>query len=69
MNKDNRHELSIWDIFDPEDDVILPDTILGELYYIYCILSAIITNNCNRKLEWFRLKRQIRIYFRWRKNS
>ena len=69
MNKDFEIDLDIWDVYDADDDVILPDTIFGELYYIYCILSDIITNNCNRKLEWFRLKRQIRIYIQWRKNS
>ena len=42
-------DINVLEYYDPEDDVILPDTIWGELYYIYCNLEDIIFNRCNRK--------------------
>lgn len=67
MNFDCKN-INVLEYYNPEDDVILPDTIWGELYYIYCNLEDIILNRCNRKQEWFKLKRQIKIYIQWRKN-
>ncbi|MBR1619706.1 hypothetical protein IJ674_10800 [bacterium] len=63
------NDINVLEFYDSEDDIILPDTILGELYYIYCNLEDIILNRCDRKKEWFNLKRQIRIYIKWRRNK
>lgn len=68
INNDN-NDINVLEYYDSEDDIILPDTILGELYYIYCNLEDIILNRCDRKKEWFKLKRQIKIYIKWRKNK
>ena len=68
MNNDN-NDINVLEFYDSEDDIILPDTILGELYYIYCNLEDIILNRCDRKKEWFNLKRQIKIYIKWRNNK
>ncbi len=62
-------DINVLEYYDPEDDVILPDTIWGELYYIYCNLEDIIFNRCNRKESLRRLSVQIKIYIRWRKNK
>lgn len=69
MDVFDNNKINVWEFYDPEDDVILPDNIWGEIFYIYCVLEDIIFNRCNRKLEWFRLKRQIRIFIKWSKNS
>lgn len=68
MNNDN-NDINVLEFYDSEDDIILLDTILGELYYIYCNLEDIILNRCDRKKEWFNLKRQIKIYIKWRNNK
>lgn len=68
MNENFDEEINVMDFYDPEDDVILPDTIWGELCYICCNLDDIFFNRCDRKLTWFKLKRQIKIYIKWRKN-
>ena len=69
MNEIFDENIYVLEFYDSEDDIILPDTILGELYYIYCNLEDIILNRCDRKKEWFNLKRQIKIYIKWRKNK
>lgn len=67
MNVNFDEEINVLEFYDPEDDVILPDYIWGEFCYICCILEDIIFNRCDRKQEWFKLKRQIRIFIRWQK--
>lgn len=69
MNKNFDDNINVLEYYDPEDDVILLDTIWGELYYIYCNLEDIIFNRCNRKESLRRLNVQIKIYIRWRKNK
>lgn len=68
MNRNFDEDINVLEFYDPDDDCILPDNIWGELYYIYCNLEDIIFNRCDRKLTWFKLKRQMRIYIRWKKN-
>lgn len=54
--------------FDEEDDIILPQTVIGELVYICFILSDIIKTKDNRAKKWFELKRQIHFFIRWKRN-
>jgi hypothetical protein len=55
--------------FDENEDVILPDNIIGEAIYIGFILFDIITNNSNRKAKFLKLKRQIYFFSKWIKNK
>ncbi len=43
-----------------DEDIIIPDTLFGELLYIYYIGGEILT----KKEKWFELKRQIIFFFR-----
>lgn len=67
--KNDCEEINVLEFYNPEDDCILPDTIWGEFCYILCNIDDIIFNHCDRKQTWLRLKRQIKIYIQWRKNS
>ena len=46
-------------VFDEEDDIILPTTVWGELYYIWCVIKYMIKNRQFSESEYFKLKRQI----------
>lgn len=54
------------DDFDEEDDIILPDTYWGELVYIFYILRYMHKAK-DKKAEFQKLLRQIRIHMRWMK--
>lgn len=51
--------------FDPDEDIILPNSIWGEIVYIYFIIKEMIRHPETREIEWIRLKRQIRFFKRW----
>lgn len=53
--------------YEEYENVILPETMWGEIYYIYCMVKRIITSPKDREFQKYLLKRQIRIYGRWRK--
>lgn len=55
--------------FDEDDDVILPDTIFGELYLIIFVLFYMLCHPKERQKEWKYLKRQIRFFRLWMKNK
>ena len=54
------------DNYNPEEDIIIPNSIFGELYYVWCMWKEL--KNCSG-LEYFKkyddLKRQIRLFFSW----
>ena len=52
---------------DEDDDIILPDTIWGELVYIYYILKDIRKSKENRQDKLAKLKRQIKFFICWLK--
>ncbi len=52
--------------YEEYENVILPETMWGEIYYIYCMVKRIITSPKDREFQKYLLKRQIRIYRRWR---
>lgn len=53
---------------DEDDDIILPDTIWGELVYIKFILADMLKNPESFKDEFIKLKRQIYFFVLWMKN-
>lgn len=53
--------------FNPDEDIILPNTIWGEIVYIYYVIKYIIKHPKTRETEWIRLKRQIVFFKRWKK--
>lgn len=53
------------DSFDEENDIILPNSIFGEILYIFFIIRDIYKTNENREQKWIKLKQQIRFFFRW----
>jgi len=55
--------------FNEDEDVILPNSLLGELIYIFYIIRDIYTTKTNTEKKWFLLKRQIRMFRLWRKNN
>lgn len=54
MSKINMQNCEI----DEDDDIIIPKTFIGELYYIKCILFDIIKNHKDSKSELIKLRRQ-----------
>ena len=57
------------DNFNEDDDVILPNSLFGELVYIFYILRDMAKNRENIKKKWKLLKRQMRLFRLWRKNN
>ena len=55
--------------FDEDEDIILPDSIFGEIVYIFYILRDIFKNRKTASRQWFLLKRQVRMFKLWRKNN
>lgn len=55
--------------FDEDEDVILPNSIFGEIVYIFYILRYMYKNKDKRAKQWFLLKRQIRMFKLWRKRN
>lgn len=55
--------------FDEQNDIIIPDSIFGELIYNKCIIADICKNPNNRKYKWLLLRRQIRFFYLWMKNK
>ncbi len=56
-------------VFDENEDLPLPETILGEIRFIWFMIKYIIKNPDERKKEIFNLKRQFTIYIIWLKNK
>lgn len=54
---------------DEHDDIILPNSIFGEIIYIYYIVKDISSSKKNRKQKWNGLKRQVYFFWRWMKNK
>lgn len=54
---------------DDQDDIILPSSIWGEIYYIKCALYEIYKYPQMKKQKWTELRRQIMFFFRWMKNK
>lgn len=50
------------DFFDEEDDIILPVTVWGEMYYIWCILFDMFKRRDFSKSNLRRLKVQFKIW-------
>ena len=48
--------------FDEEDDIILPVTFWGEIYYIYCIVADMIKKRRFSKSELLKLKIQFNFW-------
>ena len=55
--------------FDEDEDIILPNSILGEIIYILFILDYMLRNKDKREKQWILLKRQIGVFKLWRKNN
>lgn len=53
--------------FDENEDIILPDTVWGEVVYIYCILSDMLKRPEKSGSNLTALLRQIRFFIRWKK--
>ncbi len=53
--------------FDEDDDIILPNSIFGEIYYIWCITSDMLKTRKNLDKKWMLLKRQIYFFIKWLK--
>lgn len=53
--------------FDEDEDIILPDTLWGEIIYIKFILIDTFKNPKKLKTNYTRLIRQIRFFNRWMK--
>lgn len=51
-------------IFDEEDDIILPETFWGEIVYIKFVIVDMIKHQKNLKEKFIRLKRQIYFFLR-----
>lgn len=54
--------------FDPDEDIILPNSVIGEIYYIYCIILDIFKHRKEKeyiKSEFVSLKRQIKFFKKW----
>lgn len=56
-------------VFNENEDLPLPETILGEIRFIWFMIKYIIKNPDERKKEIFNLKRQFTIYIIWLKNK
>lgn len=54
--------------FNDEDDIILPNSILGEFVYISFVLVDIMSFSQGRGEKFVKLKRQISFFKRWMKN-
>lgn len=55
--------------FDEDEDIILPNSIFGEIVYIFYILRDMYQNRKTASKQWFLLKRQIRMFRLWRKRN
>lgn len=55
--------------FDEDDDIILPDTLWGEIKLIAFILCRMLKYPDERKKLYIELRRQIAFYFLWMKNK
>ena len=55
--------------FDEDDDIILPDTLWGEIKLIVFILCRMLKYPDERKKLYIELRRQIVFYFLWVKNK
>ncbi len=53
-------------IIKEDEDIILPDTVWGEIIYICFVLKHIIFHSKNKKNDYKKLLCQIRIYKKWR---
>ena len=53
--------------FDEDDDIILPNSIIGEIYYIWCIAIDMLKTRENLGKKWLLLKRQIYFFLKWPK--
>lgn len=54
--------------FDEEEDIILPDTVLGEVVYVMFFVVDILKDSRCRCEKFVKLKRQISFFCRWVKN-
>ena len=55
--------------FDKEENIIIPETIFGELVYILYIIRDIVINRKDIKRDLFLHKRQINFFNLWRKTQ
>lgn len=55
-------------VFDENEDLPLPETIWGEIRFIWFMIRYIIKHHDEREKEIFNLKRQVMIYVKWLKN-
>lgn len=55
--------------FDEDEDIILPNSIWGELVYVGFIIYYGIRQKKDMSCELRKLKRQIWFFFRWMKNK
>ena len=63
-NSNQSLNISIIEDFDEKEDIIIPDTVWGEIIYIKYILTDIIKNPQNIKRKIFELKRQILFFYK-----
>ncbi len=63
-NSNQSLNISIIEDFDEKEDIIIPDTVWGEIIYIKYILVDIIKNPQNIKRKIFELKRQILFFIK-----
>ena len=63
-NSNQSLNISIIEDFDEKEDIILPDTVWGEIIYIKFILVDIIKNPQDIKRKIFELKRQILFFIK-----
>lgn len=55
--------------FDEEDDIILPNTLFGEMKLVFFVISRMIKFPKEREKLSIELKRQVYFYARWMKNK
>lgn len=63
-NSNQSLNISIIEDFDEKEDIIIPDTVWGEIIYIKFILVDIIKNPQDIKRKIFELKRQILFFIK-----
>lgn len=55
--------------FNEDEDIILPNSIFGEIVYIFYILRDMYQNRKTASKQWFLLKHQIRMFRLGRKRN
>lgn len=55
------------DFYDEEEDIILAENLISEVYYVINELYCIFKSDKDKKEQFKKLRRQIAFYFKWQK--